>query len=119
VCSRADEREKDRRDADLRLQLQPWARLRGEVVDADRKPVAGARMVPQSYGPGSSHLDYLHVLLLQRWFPAVLTDAEGRFELPFLPGTQVEYTVRMVLGERASEPFVLRDVGDPLSITLR
>lgn len=58
------------------------------------------------------------MVLLHRWLPQVASDAEGRFELPFLPGTQVEYTVRMTAGGRSSDEFVLADRGEPLDVRL-
>lgn len=105
-------------ESELRLQLHPWPLLRGNVRDAAGKPVAGARLEPRSYSPGSSRLDYLHVTLLQRWLQQVTSDADGRFELPFLPGTHVEYAVRMTAGDRSSDEFVLVDQGEPLDVRL-
>lgn len=104
---------------ELRLQIRPWPRLRGLVRDAADRPVAGARFEPRSYGPGSRRLDYLHVLLLQRWLPQTVSDADGGFGLPFLPGTRVEYTVRMAAGDRRSAEFVLAAQDEPLVVTLR
>lgn len=98
---------------ELRVQLRPWGRLTGRVLDTDGRPVSGASMrllvrgeSDHNYLPGTGPLAQ-----------PIRADGQGRFDLPgIVPGLKFELIVSAPprKGDR-----VLRTIHEVKDLTLK
>jgi hypothetical protein len=109
--------------------LQPFARMPLLVLDADGKPVAGARAQVREIacrGGGSPEEQALMSLantLSDKMLGEPVSDAEGKVLLRFLPCKQmtIHFVVEHEAGDtkRTSPPFLLEEADAPTEVRLR
>jgi protocatechuate 3,4-dioxygenase beta subunit len=78
---------------DLRIVLHPGRAAFGTVIDARRRPVAGARVALELAAPAELE-GRIRQMTAPLQFPDVSTDAAGRFEMKGLPAGTFDLTVR-------------------------
>jgi RNA polymerase sigma factor (sigma-70 family) len=78
-------------EKDVTVKLRPWGTLSGRVLDADGKPIAGAKV------SASARNDFSHTSLngVLNDSPTT-TDADGKFALP-VPSGEMRYSVSVVV----------------------
>ncbi|MFO7974574.1 MAG: carboxypeptidase-like regulatory domain-containing protein [Candidatus Hydrogenedentota bacterium] len=84
---------RDEQVKDLTIRLRPRSRISGKVVNEERDPVSGARIIriglinePQAENPNATtKLGIPYAKLEPLGFKPVVTDSEGRFTVPALP----------------------------------
>jgi hypothetical protein len=112
------------RDQVVDLVLQPFATMRGRLIDADGKPIHGyaVRQLDSSgraETPDAIDLGRVVDVLQPLWLHQDRSDQDGNFRVRFLDRPGVSVRAYIEVGRRRTEPFLLAPNTDPLTVVAR
>jgi len=111
-------------EQDATLELAPMPSLRGKVVDADGKPVAGLRVQGVSMslvgmGGAQPELANLAQQMCWSWIQRARTSADGTFDCRILTLPNMQLKGRFQDGQRQTEEFLIAPGDEPVTLVIQ